>query len=155
MRRDEFVARYGSIYEHSPWVAEAVFDEGIVDGDLADLFAACVDRASRKRKLDLMRAHPDLAGKAAVAGELTAASTDEQRSARLDQCSDEEYERFQSLNEAYREKFGFPFILAVRGRSRQEILTAFAARMNNDPDTEFETALAEIHKIARLRLEPL
>jgi 2-oxo-4-hydroxy-4-carboxy-5-ureidoimidazoline decarboxylase len=155
MRRDEFVARYGSIYEHSPWVAETVYDEGDPHGNLAERLAACVDKASRERKLELIRAHPDLAGKAAVAGDLSEASTEEQRSARLDQCTDEEYERFQALNRDYREKFGFPFVLAVRGRNREEILSAFSARLDNDPETEFETAIEEIHKIARLRLKAL
>jgi OHCU decarboxylase len=103
----------------------------------------------------LIRAHPDLAGKAQIAGELTADSTSEQASAGLDQCSIEEYERFQSLNEAYRDKFGFPFVMAVRNSSLAEILDAFGGRLENDPDVEFETALAEIHKIARLRLEAM
>ncbi|MDH3860205.1 MAG: 2-oxo-4-hydroxy-4-carboxy-5-ureidoimidazoline decarboxylase, partial [Gammaproteobacteria bacterium] len=79
-------------------------------------------------------------------------STAEQASAGLDQCSKLEYERFQALNEAYKEKFGFPFVMAVRGSSRGEILDAFSARLQNDYDLEFETALAEIHQIARLRL---
>lgn len=117
--------------------------------------ADCVDNAAPERQLELIRAHPDLAGKAQLAGELTASSTEEQASAGLDQCSPEEYERFQALNGAYRDKFGFPFVLAVRGRSRAEILEAFEARLGNDYDVEFETALAEIHQIARLRLEAM
>ncbi len=155
MQREEFVRRYGGIYEHSPWVAETVFDQGTAGDDLAARFAACVDGATRERQLALIRAHPDLAGKAAIAGELTAASGEEQQSARLDQCTADEFARFQSLNDAYREKFGFPFVMAVRGRDRQEILAAFAARIDNDPATEFRTAIAEIHKIARLRLAAL
>jgi len=151
----EFVARFGAIYEHSPWVAEEA--ARIVD-DIADIeqvaavMADCVDNASVDRQLALIRAHPDLAGKAQIAGELTEDSTSEQASAGLDQCSAEEYERFQSLNRAYDEKFGFPFVMAVRDSSRQEILAAFESRLSNEPDLEFETALAEIHKIARLRL---
>ena len=90
-----------------------------------------------------------------VAGELTADSTAEQASAGLDQCSKVEYERFQALNDAYKEKFGFPFVMAVRDSSRDEILDAFSARLKNDYDLEFETALEEIHKIARLRLEAM
>lgn len=122
---------------------------------LATLMADCVDNAAPERQLELIRAHPDLAGKAQLAGELTASSTAEQASAGLDQCSPEEYERFQALNSAYRDKFGFPFVLAVRGRSRAEILEVFAARLGNDYEVEFETALAEIHQIARLRLEAM
>lgn len=155
LQREEFVNRYGGIYEHSPWVAETVFDNGDIGDDLAATLRACVDNAPVEKKLALIRAHPDLAGRAAVAGELTASSTEEQASARLDQCTPAELERFQTLNNAYRRKFGFPFVLAVRGRNRQEILEVFAARLDNDADTEFATAIAEIHKIAALRLDAL
>lgn len=156
---DNFVRRYGGIYEHSPWVAEQVkglLDDGAVDmGSLASLMADCVDNASAEQQLELIRAHPDLAGRAQVAGELTAESTAEQSSAGLDQCSADEYQQFQSLNAAYREKFDFPFIMAVRNSTRAEILEAFASRIENDYDLEFETALMEIHKIAGLRLAAL
>jgi len=156
---EDFVHRYGGIYEHSPWVASRVqkFLAGAaVDSEsLASLMADCVDNASRERQLELIRAHPDLAGKAQVAGELTAESNEEQSKAGLDQCTAEEYEAFQSLNAGYKEKFGFPFIMAVRESTRGDILEAFAARMKNDYDHEFETALQEIHKIARLRLVAL
>jgi OHCU decarboxylase len=154
----EFVNRFAAIYEHSAWVAE---EAGSVTTDiddidkLADLMADCVDNASTSRQLELIRAHPDLAGKAQVAGELTEESTSEQASAGLDQCTVEEYERFQTLNTAYHEKFGFPFVMAVKDSSRDEILSAFSERLENDPATEFETALAEIHKIARLRLRSM
>ncbi len=154
----DFVNRYGAVYEHSPWVAEqaAEIAGDIADmGRLADIMADCVDNASRERQLELIRAHPDLAGKAQLAGELTADSTTEQSSAGLDRCSAEEYEKFQALNDAYKQKFGFPFVMAVRNSSRQDILAAFEARLGNDPDVEFETALAEIHKIARLRLNAM
>ena len=154
----DFVNRYGGIYEHSPWVAEEA--EPILGGTsdieaIAAVMADCVDNAAVEKQLELIRAHPDLAGKAQVAGELTADSTSEQASAGLDQCSAEEYEQFQSLNDAYKEKFGFPFVMAVRDSSRTEILEAFGHRLGNEPDMEFETALAEIHKIARLRLEAM
>lgn len=153
---DDFVTRYGGIYEHSPWVAERVQRLlGDADADteaLARLMADCVDNASVDRQLELMRAHPDLAGKAQVAGELTADSTEEQSRAGLDQCTADEFEQFQSLNVAYKEIFGFPFIMAVRESTRKEILQAFAGRLENDHDAEFEIALQEIHKIARLRL---
>jgi OHCU decarboxylase len=158
MSRKEFISRYGGVYEHSPWVAEQVADVAadIADVDrLAELMADCVDNAAPERQLALIRAHPDLAGKAQVAGELTPDSTAEQVSAGLDRCSRIEYERFQALNDAYKEKFGFPFVMAVRGSSRAEILDAFSERLQNDVDVEFETALAEIHKIARLRLEAM
>ena len=122
---------------------------------LAELFASCVDEAPYDRKLELIRAHPDLAGKAAVAGELTTASSAEQSAAGIDQCTPEEYEQFQSLNAEYKEKFGFPFVMAVRDSNRVDILTAFAKRLKNDEAIEFATAIEEIHKIARLRLDAM
>ena len=154
----QFVEKYGGIYEHSPWVAEEV--EAMINGDesieqIAELMADVVDNASRDRQLALIRAHPDLAGKAQIAGELTEESTTEQSSAGLDQCTPGEYLRFQDMNQAYHLRFGFPFVMAVRGSSRADILAAFEERLGNDRDEEFETALAEIHKIARLRLEAM
>lgn len=157
MDREAFVRRYGSVYEHSPWVAEEAYAtaNGLGRKELATLFARIVDNAPRERQLALIRAHPDLAGKAAVAGELTAASSAEQASAGIDQCTRGEFEQFQALNARYRTKFGFPFVMAVRDSNREQILAAFAARLDNDPDTEFAASLDEIHKIARLRLEAL
>jgi OHCU decarboxylase len=158
MKEREFVRRYGGIYEHSPWVAEQaaplVDDSADVDV-IARVMADCVDNASRARQLALIRAHPDLAGKAAIAGELTDASVGEQASAGLDRCTAEEYARFQALNTAYRRTFGFPFVMAVRNSSRAQILAAFESRLGNDYDEEFENALLEIHKIARMRLVAL
>ena len=158
MKELEFVRRYGGIYEHSAWVAEkaAPLVDGSADVDvIARVMADCVDNASRERQLVLIRAHPDLAGKAAVAADLTDHSKREQASAGLDQCSPDEYERFQALNSAYRRKFGFPFVMAVRNCSRAQILAAFESRLENDYDEEFENALVEIHRIARLRLVAL
>ena len=160
MIRPEFVKRFGGVYEHTPWIAEAVYDARLRpahDGVKA-LHAAmveAVETAPRERRLELLRAHPDLAGRLAIRGELTPASTAEQASARLDACTIEEYDRFQALNAEYTRKFGFPFIMAVRGRNRQEILAAFEQRVRNEPDTEFRTALNEVHKIALLRLGDL
>jgi len=154
MQKAAFVARYGGIYEHSTWVAEETADEAMHarnGEDLAELFAECVDNASSERRLALIRAHPDLAGRAAIAGELTEASNVEQASAGIDQCSPEEFARFQDLNERYKAKFDFPFVMAVRNSNRHEILAAFETRLTNDLEDEFEHAIEEIHKIARLR----
>lgn len=156
METHDFIARYAGVYEHSPWVAEQVAPLVSADDDvntLATLMAECVDNASTEKQLALIRAHPDLAGKAELAAELTEESSSEQASAGLDQCSRDEYERFQALNTAYWERFGFPFVMAVRGSHRAAILEAFEARLENDYALEFEMALVEIHKIARLRLE--
>lgn len=159
MNADDFVQRYGGIYEHSPWVAERVsllLEDATPDTELlVRLMADCVDNATVETQLELIRAHPDLAGRAQVAGELTADSTEEQSKAGLDQCTADEFEKFQSLNDSYKEKFGFPFIMAVRESKRSQILDAFASRLDNDYNAEFETALQEIHKIARLRLTAL
>lgn len=158
MSQPEFITRFSGIYEHSAWVAEeaAPFVADSTDLDaISAVMADCVDNASTEKQLELIRAHPDLAGKAQVAGELTAESTSEQSSAGLGQCSAEEYDLFHALNTAYHDKFGFPFVMAVRNSSRAEILEAFAGRLENDPDTEFETALTEIHTIARLRLQAM
>ncbi len=156
----EFVRIFGGVYEHSPWVAQQAWLEGVAsDYDdietLAALMASVVAAASDQIKLDLINAHPDLAGKAAVQGELTASSTSEQASAGLGDCTKEEFERFQRYNTAYKEKFGFPFIKAVRNSNRHEILSGFEERLQNDAETEFKTALAEIDKIAAFRLQDL
>ena len=158
MDTHDFIARYSGVYEHSPWVAEQVarlVSEADDVNMLATLMADCVDNAATEQQLALIRAHPDLAGKAQLAGELTADSTEEQARAGLDHCSAEEFARFQALNAAYWEKFGFPFVMAVRNSDRAAILDAFAARLENDFELEFETALLEIHKIARLRLDSM
>jgi len=152
----EFLARYGAIYEASPWVAEAVWprvESGQLrgPGELAEAMRAVVDAAPRDRKLALIRAHPELASRAHMAD----ASVREQSGAGLDQCSPEEFEAFQCLNAAYNGRFGFPFIVAVKGMSRADILAAFEARLANPPEVEFDTALAQIHRIAAFRLEDL
>ena len=155
--RAGFVQRFGGIYEHSPWVAEQCYESsaGMSIPELAGIFASCVDNSSRDIRLALIRAHPDLAGRAAIRGELTAESNAEQASAGIGQCSEEEYEQFVRFNDAYKTKFEFPFVMAVRNSNRQKILTAFAERVENDVDVEFETAMREIHIIAALRLEAM
>ena len=160
LARGRFIEIYGGIYEHSPWVAEAVFDAGLgaEDADpvhLAKRMAAVVVDGGADRQMALLKAHPELAGKLAVAGELTADSTAEQFSAGLDQCTPEEFGAFRDLNQRYGSKFGHPFIIAVRGLDRRAILQAFRQRISNTPEDEFATALNEVHKIAGLRLMQL
>ena len=155
--RAAFLARFGPIYESSPWIAEAAWETGLTDREdsvdgLHGVLKSVVSEASREAQSKLIRAHPDLAGRAAIAGELTEASRSEQKSAGLDRCSPEEFERLQDLNAAYKERFGFPFILAVKGRSPHDIIQAFEERLKHDKAAEFQTALEEIHMIARLRL---
>ena len=152
-----FVAQFGGIYEHSDWVAEAVYpvvSPGIDLDAFATVMQQAVDQADPAVQLALLRAHPDLAGKLALAS-LTTHSQAEQKGAGLDACTEAELAEFQALNTRYLETFGFPFIFAVRGFHRTDILAAFRTRVLNERETEFQTALAQVHRIARLRLEAL
>jgi OHCU decarboxylase len=153
--RDGFVARLGFLFEGSPWVAEEAWPARpfASAGELHRALCATMSAAPVERKLALIRAHPDLAGKAAVAGELTPESTREQSSAGLNRLTPEEFARFSRLNAAYREQFGFPFVICVREHTRASILESFEARLRNDREHEIATALGEIAKIARLRLD--
>ncbi len=158
MTREEFIARFGGIFEHSPWIAEETYDQGKVVDDMADLhetMCQTMRAADDDRKLALIRAHPDLAGRLAIEGGLTEASKSEQSSAGLDSCSPEEFERLTLLNAEYLQRFGFPFILAVKGSTKEIILAAMEERIGSDTDKEFETALAQIGRIARFRLEDI
>jgi OHCU decarboxylase len=150
--REAFVATYGPLFEHSPWVAEDAHERGpyadraaLYDGLVAAMYAAPEDR-----QIALVRAHPELAGKVA-----TVDSEREQSSAGLDRLERDEYETLVSANAAYREKFGFPFVICVRDHDKASILEAAQARVRNDPATELRTALAEIARIAHHRLEAL
>jgi OHCU decarboxylase len=155
--REAFVATYGPLFEHSPWVAEAAYANGPFADRAALLegFVAAIDAAPKERQVDLVRAHPDLAGKAAIEGTLTPDSEREQSSAGLDRLTPEEYEALTSANAAYREKFGFPFVICVRDHDKAAILAAAQERVRNDPETELRTALAEIALIAHHRLEAM
>ena len=148
MDRAQFLDRFGGVYEASPWVAEACWPP---PEDLPAAMRAVVDAAPREKKLALIRAHPELASRTKMAE----ASVKEQAGVGLDQCSPQEFEAFQRLNAAYNARFGFPFIFAVKGATRADILTAFEARLANDPETEFATAIAQIHRIAGFRLADL
>ncbi|MDX1737206.1 MAG: 2-oxo-4-hydroxy-4-carboxy-5-ureidoimidazoline decarboxylase [Alphaproteobacteria bacterium] len=160
MTKDQFVTTLADIYEHSPWVAEQSFDTGILEEhdiieNLAALMAKTMLAASSDKQLELIKAHPDLAGRAAMRGELTESSTKEQAGVGLDQCSPEEMEKFTNYNDQYKAKFGFPFIIAVTGLNRHIILEAFETRLKNNHDEEFQTALAQINRIAKIRLSQL
>jgi 2-oxo-4-hydroxy-4-carboxy-5-ureidoimidazoline decarboxylase len=154
---DNFVSLLGGIFEHSPWVAQRVADQRPF-ASVADLHAAMVaaiDAAGQDAHLRLIRAHPELAGKAAVRGELTQESTREQSGAGLNQCSATEFETLQGLNQAYNKKFGFPFIVAVRGHTRHSIIALFAQRLENSPEVEIRECLQQIYRIGMLRLADL
>ena len=154
---DAFVAALSGIFEHSPWVAVAAAHQrpfASIDA-LHRTMSQAVETSGEAKQLALINAHPELAGKAAVRGELTAESTREQSGAGLDQCTQEEFDKLLALNAAYREKFGFPFILAVRGYDRHGIIANFEARMNNSREDEMRASLDQIYRIARFRLDEL
>ena len=160
MPRGLFVERFGGVYEHSPWIAEGAYDTGITAREdtaagLNAALAAVLRAASLEKQMGVIRAHPDLAGKLAEAKMLTADSTAEQASAGLDRLTAEEKARFTALNDAYVAKFGFVFIMAIRGRTKAEIIAAFERRLAHDRDTEIAEALTQIERIALLRLEQM
>ncbi|MCK5424218.1 MAG: 2-oxo-4-hydroxy-4-carboxy-5-ureidoimidazoline decarboxylase [Emcibacter sp.] len=154
---EDFMELYGGIYEHSPWIVEAAFIQAPFESveNLHELLKTIVNAADADLKLKLILVHPDLACAPSKTSELTAASQNEQSGAGLNQCSEQEYQDFQDLNHRYRDKFSFPFIVAVKGLHRAEILAKFKERINNDKSQEFETNLNEIHKIAYWRLKAL
>lgn len=153
----DFTAALGAIYEHSPWIAARAAQQrpfATVE-DLHGAMARVVAAASEAEKLALVRAHPDLAGRLARAGNLAPASAGEQAGLGLDRLSDSEFDRFEELNSAYFARFGFPFVIAVKRQTRASVLAAFAQRLDHDPATELRAALAEIDVIARFRLDAM
>ncbi|MCP3687302.1 MAG: 2-oxo-4-hydroxy-4-carboxy-5-ureidoimidazoline decarboxylase [Gammaproteobacteria bacterium] len=153
----EFVAVLGSIYEHSPWVAERAFEKLPATSieKLQDIMFEIVLASSDAKRLTLICNHPELAGKEADAGTLTADSQKEQSSAGLNQCSAAELEQLRGLNKSYMHKFGFPFVIAVSGLNKHQIIAALQARLENSKESEFITSIIEIGKIARIRLDAL
>ena len=148
------MAYLDGIYEHSPWIVEKAFPlKPFQDIDhLANALQEIVLNAPTDAQLKLIRAHPELAGKAAIKKELTADSNREQSGAGLDQCSPEEFEKLNFLNTTYNAKFGFPFILAVKGHNRNSIIEAFSQRLNNNYEVEFRECIDQIGLIAKFRL---
>ncbi|CAN7440158.1 2-oxo-4-hydroxy-4-carboxy-5-ureidoimidazoline decarboxylase [Rhizobium sp. LjRoot254] len=160
MDRADFVARFGGVFEHSAWIAERAFDGNILPVALS---AKWLHRALRKEfraatddeRLAVLRAHPDLAGRLAIASDLTEDSRQEQAGAGLDRLTEIEFARFTDLNTRYHARFGFPFIIAVKGLTKQEILHAFENRIHHTRPEEIAAACHEVEKIARLRLEAM
>lgn len=155
--RETFVGLLGGIFEHSPWVAERAY--GCRPFPTRDALHAAmitaVEKAGPERQLALLRAHPELAGREAVQGEMTGHSTQEQGGSGLLNCLPEEFARLQRLNRAYGEKFGFPFIIAVRGLDRAAIIDVFGRRLENPREAEMAEALRQIARITGLRLAGL
>jgi chitin deacetylase len=158
MEREEFVATWGGIFEHSPWIADRAFELELGPAHdsavgLHNALCRMFRSATQAERLGVLQAHPDLAGKLAAAKRLAADSTAEQASAALDALTDDERAAFQRLNADYVAKHGFPFIIAVRDNTRASILAAFATRIGNDTATEFKAACAQVERIAELRLK--
>jgi 2-oxo-4-hydroxy-4-carboxy-5-ureidoimidazoline decarboxylase len=155
MDGEAFVETLGDVAEHSPWVAGAAVRQRPFKGraGLVAAFERALREAPREAKLALLRAHPDLAGKLASAGNLTDDSRREQAGAGLAGLTEAERGRFLALNDRYRERFGFPFILAVKGATKGQILEAFEARIDSEAEIEFERALDQVVRIVRFRIE--
>ncbi|WP_171241076.1 allantoinase PuuE [Ruegeria sp. HKCCA5491] len=158
MDRDAFVTAYGGIFEHSAWIAERAYDLELgpahdTAGGLHNALTRMFRSASEPERLDVLTAHPDLAGKLAQAKRLTQESTSEQASAGLDALTDAERDAFTNLNTRYTQKFGFPFIIAVRDHNKASILDAFQRRIEQDRDTEFAEACRQVERIAEFRLQ--
>jgi 2-oxo-4-hydroxy-4-carboxy-5-ureidoimidazoline decarboxylase len=155
--RDAFVACFGGVFEDSPWIARAAWERGPFAsvGELHAAMVGVVDAAPPEARVALIRAHPELAGKAAIAGTLTPESTREQAAAGLDRLTPEQHARILALTAGYRERFGFPFVVCAREHTADSIIAGAEARLAHDPDAEERTALAEIAKIAALRLDDL
>lgn len=153
----DFVARFGGVFEHSPWIAETAAQLRPFAGlaDLHEKMTMLVAQSSPEAQLALIEAHPDLAGRLAKLGQLTAESTKEQAAAGLSQSDEATLAKITELNTAYRDKFGFPFIICARLNNVSTIIEAMSQRVNHDRGAEIETALSEIYKIARLRLEDI
>lgn len=160
MCRPMLVKAFGGVFEHSPWIADRayrlMFDK-TYDGAayLHELLANVFRKADYQQRLDVLKAHPDLAGKLARAGRLTPGSTAEQAGAGLDMLTDDERRIFSGLNDAYTEKFGFPFIIAVRDHDKAGILAAFHRRLASDREAEFAEACRQVERIAFLRLKDM
>ena len=155
--RGEFTRVIGPMFEHSPWIAEMAFAKKPF-ADLENLHRALcetVKNSAEEKQIALIRAHPDLVGKIALAGHLTKESTNEQASAGLNKLSQAEIDLFQKQNAAYKEKFGFPFVICARLNKKEAILAGFERRLKDSQEEEIKTALEEIFKIAELRLRDL
>jgi OHCU decarboxylase len=155
-----FLQTFAGVFEHSPWIAEAVWTLGLgseqnTPEGLHQAFADVTRNSSKEQQQALLLAHPDLAVAVDELSELTASSQSEQKGAGLDRCSPEEFAEFKELNSRYRKKFGFPFIMAVKGYDRRQILTQFRTRLSNSMEQEFPTAIEQVIRIGRFRIDKI
>ena len=153
--KSEFIKVFANIFENARWIAEELYKQKpFADFDeLSSKIMNIFEMSSKEKKIKILNDHPDLGNKAKISS-LTPDSLKEQKTAGLDQCTKEEFNEFKKLNVAYK-KFGFPFILAVKGKDKIEILNNFRKRINSEPQIEFEEAVKQVKKIANLRLVDL
>ena len=156
LSRSEFVEIFANIFEKTKWIAEKLYNQKPFDNfkDLSSKMLGIFETAGKETQLKILRAHPDLADKVTV-NLLTSNSRSEQSNAGLDQCSEEEFNEFKNLNKSYRQKYGFPFVIAVKGKNKIEILSEFKKRILNSVDDEFNEAIIQVSKIAKLRLNEI
>ena len=156
LSRSEFVEIFANIFEKTKWIAEKLYNQKPFDNfrDLSSKMLGIFETAGKETQLKILGAHPDLADKVTV-NLLTSNSRSEQSNAGLDQCSEEEFNEFKNLNKSYRQKYGFPFVIAVKGKNKIEILSEFRKRILNSVDEEFNEAIIQVGKIANLRLNEI
>ena len=156
LSRSEFVEIFANIFEKTKWIAEKLYNQKPFDDfkDLCSKMLGIFETAGKETQLKILGAHPDLSDKVTV-NLLTSNSRSEQSNAGLDQCSEEEFNEFKNLNKSYRQKYGFPFVIAVKGKNKIEILSEFRKRILNSVDEEFNEAIIQIGKIANLRLNEI
>ena len=153
LNKSEFLSIFGNVFEKTEWVAEKCYDSKPYNNveELVDKMIEIFDNSTQKKHLEFLNSHPDLA----VKKKLTKDSENEQANANLNQCTNEEFEEFNKLNEKYKKKFGFPFIIAVKGKNKKEILNFFRQRITNNINLEFEEAKKQVKKIANFRLSEI
>jgi len=156
LSKSEFIKVFANIFENAGWIAEELYNQKPFDNfeALSSKMLNIFEATTREKQLKILNAHPDLANKIKISL-LTPDSLKEQTSAGLDQCTEEEFDEFKHLNEQYKKKFGFPFILAVKGKNKNEILDNFKKRISFDPTTEFDETIKQVKQIASLRLKEL
>ena len=156
LSRSEFVEIFANIFEKTKWIAEKLYNQKPFDDfkDLCSKMLGIFETAGKETQLKILEAHPDLADKVTV-NLLTSNSRSEQSNAGLDQCSEEEFNEFKNLNKSYRQKYGFPFVIAVKGKNKIEILSEFRKRILNSVDEEFKEAISQVCRIANLRLNEI
>ena len=153
LRKSDFISIFGNIFEKTQWIAEKTYNSKPYK-NFEELFSEMMEifeNSKKERHLEILNAHPDLA----VEKKLTEDSKNEQKNASLNQCTDEEFIEFKKLNEEYKKKFGFPFIIAVKGKNKEEILNSFRQRITNNINLEFEEAKKQVKKIASFRLSEI